>query len=326
MNMEFYGKTIFITGATGCAGKILLRSLLKEGWTVKALARSPSEANWLTREGAEAILGDITDAASLQQAFQGSHFVFHLYEASNSHSPPPPNQPALVESAKAASEAALRARVERFIYLSDSIVYGYNPGKNIIEETTLSNSHDPAIAERVRAEQAVRKAHEQGLPAIILQPTTIYGPHVEAWTLSLLRSIEAGTLSAPQNGKGLLQPIYIYDVIEAILTTALVGNVGQTYLLPGSEIVTCQTFLDAYAHLLGKQGVPLSQGGVLSGLFGKKSALEAWQEHCLCMESTYNGGKAYFDMGFLPRYTLEAGLQRTADWLRHRSGEPAVRA
>ncbi len=316
MSMEFYGKTIFIMGATGCVGRVLFRTLLKEGWTIKTLARSSSEAGWLTKEGAEAIMGDITDAASLQQAMQGSNFVFNLLGINDSHAPPPAGQPPLSLCAKAAAEAALRVGVERFLFLSDSIVYGYDPGKDTNEAHPISASRDPAIAERVRAEQAVWKAHQRGLPAVILQPTTIYGPYADAWTLRLIRLIEAGALTCPNQGRGLLQPIHIYDVIEGFLTAALVSEPGQAYLLPGSETVTCRAFLDSYAHMLGKQEVPATPGGIMSVLTGKKSPLEPWQVRSASMEATYNGGKAYFEMGFLPRYTLEDGMRRTAEWLR----------
>lgn len=318
MSTEFYGKTIFITGATGCVGKVLLHTLLKEGWTIKTLARTADEAAALNKAGAQAVMGDITNAASLRQAIQGSQIMFHVYGVDDSHAPPADGQPSLSACAKAAAEAALQAKVERFIFLSDSIVYGYEAGDGTSETSAVSANHNPAIAERVRAEQAVEKVGRRGLPTVILQPTTIYGPHVEAWTLRLLRLLNEDNLVCPDEGKGLIQPIHIYDVIEGILTAALTGISGESYLLTGSRAVTCQAFLEFYAHMLGKETVPVAGAGLFSALFAPKPALDPWQVRCASMRATYNGGKAYFDMGFLPRYTLETGMQRTEEWLRKR--------
>ncbi len=317
MSTEFFGKTIFITGATGCVGKALSKTLLKEGWTIKALARSPEEAAWLTRGGADAVQGDITNADSLQQAMQGADFIFHLYGSNDSHASPAANQPPPSLCAKAAAEAALRVGVERFILLSDSIVYGYDRGKDTSEVAPLSRSGDPVIAERVRAEKAVRKAAERGLPAVILQPTTVYGPLAEAWTLHLLRLIESGELACPHQGQGLLQPIHIHDVVEGILTAALVGKPGEAYLLPGPDVLTCKQFCDSLAQMLGKQEfAQANSGGLFGALAGNKPALEPWQARSLSMKATYNGGKAYFDMGYLPRYTLDAGMRHTQELLQ----------
>ncbi len=318
MSMEFYGKTIFITGATGCVGNVLLRTLLKEGWTIKTLARTANEAAALNKAGAQAVMGDITNAASMRQAIQGSNFVFHLSGVDDSHAPPAAGQPSLSVCARAVAEACLQAQVERLLFLSDSIVYGYDAAEDTSETSPMSSSREPAIAERVRAEQAVQKVCERGLAAIILQPTTIYGPQEEAWTMQLLRLIDEDNLICPNEGKGLIQPIHIYDVAEGILTAALVGIPGASYLLTGSKAVTCQTFLDCYARILGRAEVPASGSGFFSGLFGRKPSLEPWQVRCASMQATYNGAKAYFDMGFLPRYTLELGMQQTEQWLRKR--------
>lgn len=322
MSVEFYGKTIFVTGAAGCAGKALLTTLLKEGWTVKALAASRAEAAKLASKGAEAAMGDLTDAASLQRAMQGAHFVFYTHGPDDSHSPTAEGQPPLPGCARAAAEAALRAGVERFIYLSDSIVYGYNAKKDTSEISPVRAGGDPVVGERVKAEQAVMKAAERGLDAVILQPTTIYGPHANAWTVRMVELVRAGELTCPNQGRGLLQPIYVHDVVDGMLAAALVGKRGEKYILAGPDVIDCQSFLDHYAMMMGLDGVEVSGrglGGLFHALKGKPQGLDPWQARCASMQATYNAGKAYYELGFLPRCTVETGMRLTEAWLR-RSG------
>lgn len=332
MDMEFYGKVILVTGATGCVGKSLTRRLLKEGWTVRTLACNSAEVVRLAYEGAQTIMGDITGAASLRQAFQGSHFVFHLSGAEDSHAPAARGQLRPVHSARAAAEAALQAGVERFIYLSDSIVYGYGAAKDTDEASPMHRSGGPAVRERVQAENAVRKAIGRGLPAVIVQPTTIYGPYAAAWTLYPLQLARAKRLACPHRGRGLLQPIHLDDVVEGILAAALVGKPGQSYLLPGSEVVTCRQFFEYFARISGEENLPgaaeglaASAGEWMAELAGKPPLFEPWQKRCLDMHATYNGGKAYYDLGFLPHLNLESGMRRTEEWL-HRERRIVGRA
>lgn len=71
---------ILVAGATGNQGGAVMRHLLKDGWTVRAMTRNPQgeAARALASAGAQVVRGDFDDAASLRQALDGAYGVFSV--------------------------------------------------------------------------------------------------------------------------------------------------------------------------------------------------------------------------------------------------------
>ncbi|EXJ70008.1 uncharacterized protein A1O5_07081 [Cladophialophora psammophila CBS 110553] len=72
-------KVITVVGATGNQGSSVARTFLSlPGWHVRAVARNPSsqKAEELRALGAELVRADLSDIASLVQAFGNSHAIF----------------------------------------------------------------------------------------------------------------------------------------------------------------------------------------------------------------------------------------------------------
>ncbi|MFI6316887.1 NmrA/HSCARG family protein [Nonomuraea sp. NPDC050556] len=67
---------VLVTGATGLQGGAVARHLLAAGHHVRALVRKPSAA--LAQAGAEPVLGDMDDRASLVRAMRGAQGVFSV--------------------------------------------------------------------------------------------------------------------------------------------------------------------------------------------------------------------------------------------------------
>ena len=71
-------RVILVTGATGTQGGAVARELLKRGYVVRAMTRSPDgeEAQALAELGAEPVYGDFDDVASVAAAMEGVDGVF----------------------------------------------------------------------------------------------------------------------------------------------------------------------------------------------------------------------------------------------------------
>ena len=67
---------IVVTGASGLVGGNLVRALLAQGRSVRALVHRDRRA--LAGLDVETMSADLTDSASLQQAFRGAEVVYHL--------------------------------------------------------------------------------------------------------------------------------------------------------------------------------------------------------------------------------------------------------
>src|SRR5580698_2284898 len=103
-----------ITGGAGFLGQKLARALLSEGHEVRLLVRNlkavPADLSVSTA------VGDLTDAASLDRAFEGMDWVFHA-AGLISYNPDKAElmrQTNVVGTANAA-RAALRQKVKRFL-------------------------------------------------------------------------------------------------------------------------------------------------------------------------------------------------------------------
>jgi uncharacterized protein YbjT (DUF2867 family) len=77
------GKTILVSGATGQQGGATSRYLLACGAAVRALVRNPKSpaARRLASIGAELVVGDMDDAATLRAAMRGAYGAFSVQPA-----------------------------------------------------------------------------------------------------------------------------------------------------------------------------------------------------------------------------------------------------
>jgi uncharacterized protein YbjT (DUF2867 family) len=65
-----------VTGASGHTGRVVAERLLAEQKKVRAIGRNVEHLAPLTRQGAEAWIGDLTDAKSLAEALNGAEAVY----------------------------------------------------------------------------------------------------------------------------------------------------------------------------------------------------------------------------------------------------------
>jgi nucleoside-diphosphate-sugar epimerase len=327
MAADFYGRVLLVSGASGQLGKLLSRRILQDGYFLRVLARDPQKVDQLAQEGAQVVQGDLTDPSSLQSAVHGCQFIFHLAGAANQHTSNKDFEQVNVAGTRALAVAALKAGVERFIYVSCTQVYGALRKGGIDEFTQLYHSDDPYIDSKVQAELILREmAAQSGLPLVIPQLSMVYGPGMEYWTMQPLRKLAAGQFVLPDNGAGKLHPLYVDDAVDGILAAALSGEIGQAYILCGPDVVTTAEFFGYYARMLGVETIPTISGSQamreatlaewvakLSGQSPQKTRAEV---RSLMLRHTCNGAKAYYNLHFVPSVHLEEGMQRVREWLK----------
>ncbi|MGP4021611.1 NmrA/HSCARG family protein [Saccharopolyspora sp. 5N708] len=109
-------KTILVTGATGGQGGAVARSLLNDGWVVRALVRDPDKqgAKDVEALGVELVAGDLDDPESLRAAAQGVHGVFSVQPADLAD----PQPEVEVRQGKNVADAAKTAGVAHLVYSS----------------------------------------------------------------------------------------------------------------------------------------------------------------------------------------------------------------
>ncbi|HEX2274047.1 MAG TPA: NAD(P)-dependent oxidoreductase [Acidimicrobiales bacterium] len=164
-----------VTGSTGYVGGYLVTALIEAGWTVRATGRRP-RPDHLPPE-ADYRSADLPGDDDLAPLVDGVTHVFHLAGASSSRSDEEEMERVNVGGTTRLVEAATDAKVERFLHMSTTAVYGEEeqlplPVKEDVEPHP-SRGYGKA---KLGAEQAVWKAADAGLPVVILRPVSVYGP------------------------------------------------------------------------------------------------------------------------------------------------------
>lgn len=327
MAYEAAGKQVLVTGATGLIGGRVASRLLAMGAAVRVLARKPEKASKLASTGAEVAPGDMADAASLRAAVRDCSAVFHFAGVlGDEFKPWSYFQQVNVDGTRALAEAALENSVERFVHASTVAVYGFDAPAGTNERTPRAKTGDPYSDTKREGQEAVESlARERGLPAVIVQPSQVYGPGDETWTGGPARLALAHKLLLPGGGCGLLQPIFVDDLADGILAAAREGENGEAYILCGPEVVTVADFFGRLARMAGREKIPsvpawlaLSTAGlaeIWSRLSRRPPAFSRSAVRFVTQrETTFDGKKAADALGFHPKTSLEEGLAAVRAW------------
>ncbi len=131
-------------------------------------------------------------------------------------------------------------------------------------------------------------------------------------------------------GKGLVQPLYIDDVVQGICAAAEKGRLGETYLLCGPRAVTIKEYFLSLARILGKRHLPSMPGRLALGaagaaelaarIFGRPPVFTRQEILSTMATATYDGRKAERELGFKPKISLAVGMAEVEAWVRGSQG------
>jgi len=328
MDLDLKGRVVLVTGATGLVGSAVAARLVEAGGRVRALVRSPSRAASLARQAVELVQGDLTDPSSVGRAMEGCGVVFHFAAVMATEFGPWSHYRRVnVEGTRLLAEAAVAAGVDRFLHASTVSVYGLAAGPGTDERSQHRVSRDRYADTKLEAELVVRRLHaERGLPLVIVQPSEVYGPGDQAWTLTPLRLIQARRMFLPDGGRGLIQPVFVDDLAEGILAAARRGRNGEDYILCGARVVELREFFSHHLRLadgtrLRSVPGPLSLalatlaewGATVSGI---RPPFTRAAVRATLKRASFKGDKAERALGWVPKTSLEEGMVRVERWLR----------
>jgi nucleoside-diphosphate-sugar epimerase len=240
--MSLSGKRVLVTGATGfIGGRLVERLILREGAQVTALVRDFAHASRLARFDLRMIPGDVRDLALLRSAAQDCDYVVHC--AVSFAGSPAENRDVSVAGVEAVCRAAGEVGAAGLVHLSTFSVYGDTPPGPLVESSPKSPS-DAYGKSKLEAEELVRVHQRQGLPAVILQPTIVYGPW-SFWSTHSAAQLSRGRIVLPDLD-GLCNAVYVDDVVEAILLAlSKAAQSTGSYLISGAEPVEWSAFYEA---------------------------------------------------------------------------------
>jgi dihydroflavonol-4-reductase len=244
-----------VTGATGFVGAAVARSLLKEQWQVRVLARKGSDRRNLKGLPVDVVEGDLTDASSLQRAAQGCEALFHV-AADYRLGARDPSQlyRANVDGTRNVLDAARRACVQRIVYTSSVATIGI-PGDGTPGDEQTPNSLSNMIGHYKRskylAEEVVREAARDGMSVVIVSPSTPVGPGDLKPTPTGQLVLDAAAGRMPAYVDTGLNIVHVDDVANGHLLAYERGNAGERYILGGQDM-SLREILATIAKLVGR--------------------------------------------------------------------------
>ncbi len=227
---------ILVTGATGKVGSRLVPRLIAKGYDVRVLVRDAAKAP----AGAEVVVGDLFDPATLPAAVAGIDAIIHLAALFRTFT----NNEGIIKTNHdgtiALADAAVAAGVKRFVFTSTSNVYssGY---KHPAREDDVVNPNDPRAyaSSKIVAEQELLN---KDLDVRILRLAFVYGdkdPHIEE-ILPLLKKMK-------RHSGWRMHMVHHLDVAQGLLLLLQMDNLnGQIFNVADDAPITLYELADSF--------------------------------------------------------------------------------
>lgn len=244
-------RTILVTGATGFLGGRVAERLVAQGdCTVRVLVRSLSRAVRVASLPVEYHFGDVTDDDAFARAAAGCEAVIHC--ASRIEGGLSPEKTSAFLGVRSAAQAC-KAAGAKLIHISSCSVYGTPTGSIVDENSPMRPRHskDTYARAKIAAELFLKDyAAAHGVRTAILQPTLIYGPHSEEWTLPPLAMLRTANVALPVGDTGLCNAVYVDDVVSAALRVLDKCDTRcPSYLINGDDLPSWADFFDRHVSL-----------------------------------------------------------------------------
>jgi nucleoside-diphosphate-sugar epimerase len=223
---------VFVTGATGALGQSAIVSLINEGHSVTALARSVEKAAIIQGLGADASRAQLFDLDEMTRALQGFDAVCNLVThvpvglAGMRRGAWKVSDRLRVEGSRVVATAAKSAGVRRLVQESISLLYADGGDDWITEDSPLSvtSAVEPAAVAEANAADFESASHA---PVILRFGQLIGDDKLTRWRLSQARVGRSIGLGEPHGWAHVVHPDDAGTAVAAALTTpGGVYNVG----------------------------------------------------------------------------------------------------
>jgi nucleoside-diphosphate-sugar epimerase len=323
-------RRVLVTGASGMIGRAVTENLIaKQNFDVKVQVRNPAHARAsigqvidFTRIALE--VGDFTRMGDREMRLltRGADVIVH--SAGLVHQPDAPYQEyevINVRATQALAEAAAYNKVETFIFLSSTAVYGPGPFDYINESAPLKGQTPYAVS-KMASEQWLQGFRD--IPRIIiLRPSMVFGEGDRGNLLSLMRSIKEHKYKHVGGGEAGKSVIYSKDIAHAISLLIDQAPPGlHIFNLSNPQAVSVKELTEDIAETLGlSRKIASLPTGLMK--FGAKAAQMFMHEKApitedqvtkLVTTTTVSVDKLVTATGFSPRYSLKSALQAEAVW------------
>ena len=320
--------TKLVMGASGFLGSHVTRQLVARGDRVRVWVRESSSTVPFDDLDVERCFGDLTDDAALRAAMKDVDTVFYcIVDARAWLRDPAPLFATNVESLRNVLDAAVDVGVPKFVFCSTVGTIGVAKS-GLADETTPHNWRrlgGPYVESRIQAEELVLRYHREfGLPAVVLNVGTTFGPRDHGPTPhgKLLRSAARGKMPAYAKGAS-MEVVGIEDAARAFLLAEERGRPGERYIISERCLPTKEIFgiaADEGGSAPPRIGIPRpamraigAVGGATSRALGRDSVVTPTSVRLLYVQTALDHTKATRELGWEP-VPIEGPIRAGVRW------------
>ena len=289
---------VLLIGATGFLGPHVVEKLLQNNYSVTCLVRKSSDASRISKleetakkAGKKISLatGDLEDTDSTIPLLEKVDIAVYMVDLE------------LTELLENFLYTARRAGLKRAVFISSTTVLV--PLKSTVKERKL------------KSEELIKNS---GLCYTILRPSMIYGSADDNNFSRMIKFIKKrGFFVTFGKGDNLIQPVYIEDVAEAILSVLNNSKTyNKIYNIAGKEPIEYNRMLEIVRNKLKKRfiviRVPIRPAKFLISIYAaisKNPSLTPGQIERMSVDKAYSYEEAARDFNFSP-LSFEEGIEK----------------
>jgi len=316
---------ILFTGANGFLGSAIVHLAVTHG--ISVMATDQTESHRFTN--VDFIPANILDPNSLSKAFQGVDGVCHVAGLAHIFDKArilrAPFHSVNVMGTENVANAAIRAGVQHFVFISSVSVYGG------VEQDRAEDSEchpeGPYAESKWQAERSlIELFQKEGVNLTILRLATLYGEEDPGNVARLIRAIERGRFVWIGQGNNLKSLLHREDAARACIAVLKSPASGINIYNVSAPPCKMHDIVAEIAHAWGRPvpswHVPASLASNSTQLLKRiafnrsrlsnvHDTLEKW-----LADDYYNTDKFWRAFNFQTKINLEEGIRREVDWLR----------
>ncbi len=228
---------ILVTGATGLVGPHLIKALVAQGKSVRALYRSEIPTT-LNSSAVHWCKADILDIVSLEAAMVGVTQVYHCaaivsFTAKNKKTLHHTN----IEGTANIVNACLNANIEKLLFVSSVAALGRIRENQAINESmnwTEETSNSEYGKSKYLAEIEVWRGMGEGLNVVVVNPVIILGE--SDWTKGSTAIFKSAYDEFPWFTEGMSGFVDVLDVVDAMVLLMDSDISDQRFILSGANL------------------------------------------------------------------------------------------
>jgi 2-alkyl-3-oxoalkanoate reductase len=312
---------VLVTGATGFVGSRLSELLAtREKAKVTGTGRNLNRVTYLKDHGVTLQAADLLNEDELKKLVEGKEIVFHT--AAVLQADAESAQKVNVEAAETLVRLAGEAGVNRFVHVS-TVGACDMTNLNLVDETAPLALNHISVYPRTKAEAEKRTtemAAKYNMELSIVRPTMIYGPGHGFWTETMFQNVLYGNPVLLGDGSGNFNPVYIDDVVDAIILCAKHPDAAGEVFNIADGLTTWSEFMGHYAKLSGKnlKNIPLFIARLMvfaNKIPGITTPIDQGFIDMATSDKDFPNKKTADLIGWKPQVSYEEGMKRTLEWL-----------